>query len=438
MRIVDTPRDDGEPEKWADILEDNGVIDELPVNRRKYLALASGFGSATALSALGGCTGQEGSESTPKGTETQQQGDTSTPMETTQATQGDLETVRIATIVSPADLPMFIAQEEGYFADRGIEVEFSQIVSGAKVTAQLSTGQLDATGASIGASTINAIAGGINLNVVADMTRFLPNLPSSLTFLAREEVYSEGMTLADTEGLTWAINAEANVTHHHVARALEANGLSFDDITLEAIPFPQMVSALGSGAVDIAQEVGALVAVAKQNAGAKHIEYTMKTSPNSQVAQLTFGAPFVNQRREVAVKFIEAYILGIRDLWDTGPYTDRSVRLWTKYTDQSEGALKAGVPFWTHRNGGPVNVESLLNQQEFYNCMGFLDESVGRNDIILPEIREEALETVGGVEEDFPTPADWERYQENTAVPLPPAGEPNVPGADACGGAGSI
>lgn len=421
-----------DPEAWADIVEDEGVMDRLPVDRRKFLALAHGFGGAAALSALAGCTGGDGgSGSTPTDDGGAQR------QTTTQTRNGEMELVKVSTVPVNGTLPIYIGQEEGFFAERGIKVEVTATVSGSKATAQLATGQLDGTAGATGASTMNAIAEGVGIKSVADRTRILPDRASTLVFLARKEIYKDGMDLDAAGGLTWATNTTASVGHHHVARALEAHGLSFDDITLETLPFPQMVSALGSGAIDIAQEVGALANAAKAKAGAKHVEYTGVTSPESQVAHLQFGQPFINQRHDVAVKFLEAYILGIRFMYEHGPFSDRIATIWQKYTDQPPAILRGGVPAWASMNGA-VNGDSFVRQQEFHKCMGFQDSVIPKEELVANDLREEAIDNIGAVDEEFPSLDDWEKWKSSVDVTFPAKRENHPPQTNACGGAGQV
>lgn len=437
MAPHDTASDDDEasPERWADVLEDRGVMDVLPVDRRKFLALAHGFGGASALTALTGCVGGDGGTPEPETvikTRVEERTVVKTP-------SGDPDLVRVSSVPVNGTLPIYIGQAEGYFAERNIEVEVTQAVSGSKATAQLATGQLEGTAGATGASTMNAIAQGVGIKAVGARTQILPDRASTLVFLAREEVYEEGMDLEDAAGMTWATNATSSVGHHHVARALKAHGLTFDDITLQTLPFPQMISALDSGAIDIAQEVGALANAAKVNANAKHVEFTGVTSPRSQVAFLQFGEPFINQRRETAVKFLEAYILGIRDMYEYGPFSDRVATIWENATGQPPAILRGGVPAWASKNGR-LNEESLLRQQEFWKCLGDQDEIIPKRDLVDNDLRMEALETIGTVDEseEYPSVEQWEQWKSEVDVPFPEKRENHPPSNDGCGGGGIL
>ena len=422
------PEEQDDPEAWADHLEDEGVMDTLPVNRRKFVALASGFGGASALTSLTGCLGQEntggGSGGTTK-TPEQTQAGKSTP-------KGEPEVVRIASVPVSASLPLYIAKEN-FLPQRNIELKLNRAVSGSKVTAQLASGQLEGSAGATGASVMNAINKGIGIKSVCDRTRFIPDRQSTLAFLARKEVYKDGFDLSDAGGLTWATNATSSVGHYHVARALEAHGLSWNDIEFKTLPFPQMVSALSSGAVDITQEVGALVQVAKSKAGAKHVEWTVETSPETQVAHIQLGGPFINQRRNTAVKFIEAYIEATRWMYEQGPFSDKMVKIWKKYTDSSADALLGGVPPWASKNG-KVNGDSFVRQQEFWKCMGFQDSIVSKGDLIANDLRKEAVSNIGAAEQEFVPLDTWKEWQKQSPAEFPAKGENNPPSKGKCGG----
>ena len=437
------PEDADDPEAWADVVEDAGLMDRLPLNRRKFLGLAHGFGGAAALSALAGCSGGDGGDGGDGGSTTTASGDggsTTTPEETQQDRQtpaGELEVVKISTVPVSSTLPIYVAQEEGFFEERGIKTELTATVSGSKATAQLATGQLDGTGGATGASTLNAIAQGIGIQAVTDRLHILPDRQSALEFLAADGVYEEGMTLADMGGMTWATNTTASVGHYHIGRALQAHGLTFDDIEFTTLPFPQMVSALQSGSVDMVQEVGALASVARNNANAHHLEWTTATTPECQVAMYQFGEPFINQRPETAVRWIEGYLLGVRKMYEYGPFSQEVIDIWTEYADSSPAALKGGIPPWAHANGG-IAAEDLERQQDFFSCMGQMESKVNMDDFVNTELLDEALSTIGTADRDFPSLETWEEWQGMVEVDFPAHGENHPPETTTCGGAGSM
>lgn len=437
MSFSDKPQDgEGNGAKRVIGNSKEDITSNALVNRRKFLTLVQGVGGATALTALSGCLDGDGDGG--DGADGGDGGDGQATTVQGDPSPGDPEVVTITTVPANATLYIYIAQERGYFAERNIQVELVQIASASDATAQMATGQLDGAGGATGASTMNAIAEGVGIKSVVDRTRHLPDRGSALQFLVREEEYTDGMTIADTAGLTWCTNAKPSVGGHHVSRALNAHGLTYDDIAgLEILPFPQMVSALDSGAVDVAQVVDPLASVARAQAGAKHLEYCSQTSPDSQVAHLQFGEPFINQRRDVAVGVIEGYILGMRDFFEEGPFTDQMIDIWTTYTDQEAASLLNGMPPSANLNGR-VNGDSFVRQQEFWVCQGYQQEVVPPEEIIDNELREEALDNIGRVDEDFVPVETFNQWLEESEGSFAPMGDVTEPDTDECGGAGGL
>lgn len=359
-----------------------------PPTRRAYL------GAAASTAVLAGCTGALDDATT--------------------TTSSKPEDVRATAAVPLTALPVHLARRYGYLEERGISVSFQRAISGAKETPKLASGQIDATLGSIGASTINAIARGIPMKIVAPGTMNVAGVPSIDRFLVRTEQYDDGMDVSDVEGMTVAGNAEANVVEYEIGLALAAHGLSFDDVEYVTMPFPQMISAFQSGSIDVANEVGSLSTAAIEEGVARHLEYASETSAGTQVAAVVYGEPFVNQRPDTARKFMEAYLLGVRKYYELGPWSDPVVETYGEAAGNSGESLRSTTPLWVDRNGS-LATDSIMQMQEFFACRGHVDETLSEDELVDARWVNDALETIGRVDEASVTPARWREMKSNAA-----------------------
>lgn len=383
-------------------------------SRRQFLGAAG----ATTAAALGGCLG-----STIGGSGT----DTVT-----------FGTLPIATVV-----PILIAQEEGYFEERNIEVERERINGVPLAAPQLASGDIDVAAGSFGASIANSISQDVPIKIAADMAQHYPNVPGAARVWAREGIYSEDATfpeIADAvDGpLTVAHNAEGGSLDYVLGRVLTAYDMSWEDVEVNEIQFSNMVSALMSGDVDACIAPDPLGLALANNANAGHVLYASAVAPRMQIAAYFFGGPFIEQRTDVAVRWLEGYLKGVRTYYEMGSYPDDEVAtIINEAFDINKQAIKSSVPAIPNKNGR-VNQDDVMRQQEYHACRGYVDNPVERSELFDTSLLSEALDSVGRVSEAeaAPSPDQVRQWGENAPRPYTPIGEiselPDFPGDTIC------
>ena len=368
-------------------------------SRRGFLA----FGGAAVTASLGGCLGTVG--------------------ETT-------DTVAFGTLPIAAVAEVFVAKDRGFFADRNIEIETERITGATQAVPQLASGDLDVASGSIGAGVFNSIAQDVPVRAVADQTQYWDDQPSGNRFWIREELYEEGMSFSDLpENPTIAINGEATAMDYLVGRLLQLNGMGWDDVTVTEMPFPDMISAMGSGEIDACTIPDPLGLQVAQQTGARQLLYGSQLAPRMQIATYFFGEPFMEDRPDVARRWLEAYLLGIREYYDQGGFPNEEVAsIISEEIEVPVPAIQASIPSLVHKNGR-INVDSLMRQQEFHACRGYLDETVSADEVVDETLLDAALEEVGRLDESEATPSvdTIHEWSETAPAPYPPVGEIMVP-----------
>ncbi|AUX08788.1 ABC transporter substrate-binding protein [Halalkaliarchaeum desulfuricum] len=368
-------------------------------SRRGFLA----FGGAAVATSLGGCLGDVG--------------------ETT-------DTVAFGTLPIAAVAEVFIAKDRGFFADRNIEIETERIAGASQAVPQLASGDLDVASGSIGAGVFNSIAQDVPVRAVADQTQYWDDQPSGNRFWIRAELYEEGMSFSDLpEDPTVAINGEATAMDYLVGRLLQLNDMGWDDVTVTEMPFPDMISAMGSGEIDACTIPDPLGLQVAQETGAGQLLYGSQLAPRMQIATYFFGEPFMEDRPDVARRWLEAYLLGIREYYDLGGFPNEEVAsIISEEIDVPVPAIQASIPSLVHKNGR-MNVDSLMRQQEFHACRGYLDETVSADEVVDETLLDAALDEVGRLDESEATPSvgTIHEWSETAPAPYAPVGEITVP-----------
>jgi len=158
------------------------------------------------------------------------------------------ETVKIGYLAIGAGLPLFVAEQEGYFSQRGIEVELIEFRSSNDVASAAIAGRIDVVGTGATNAMLDA-----NLQTNAGFRLFLANNyvkrpDGQSTDFVLVSSSSNVSTFADLEGETIAI-FPGSVGEVFAEAVVPKLGLSIDDVDLVSMAPPQWMPALKSGNV---------------------------------------------------------------------------------------------------------------------------------------------------------------------------------------------
>jgi NitT/TauT family transport system substrate-binding protein len=144
--------------------------------------------------------------------------------------------------------PVYIALEQGYFADEGISVELvGAALGGPNAIQAVAAGSADAGLSSIPAL-INANVAGLPILGVSDIQSALPGQPLEVYFVRSDSGID---SLEDLPSTTFAVNLWRSSFHYTALMALEQENIPEQDINFVLLGFSEQAAALSSGAVDV-------------------------------------------------------------------------------------------------------------------------------------------------------------------------------------------
>jgi len=287
--------------------------------------------------------------------------------------------VSVGITRTATDVGWVIADKKGYVRREGIEVELIPFNSAAQMIVPLGSGQLDVGGGTVAAGLYNAIGRGIGLKIVADKGSVADGYEYSM-LLVRKDLVDSGRykTLRDLKGMKIAVAAQGAGSESSMNEALKKGGLSYGDVDVVYLGFPEHLLAYRNKAIDasITAEPAATRAMREGLAvrGSSQVIY-----PGQQTAVVLYSADFIANRRELAEKFMYAYIKALREydgaLRDgrlAGPNAAEIIAILTEYTDiKDPNVYREMTPFAANPDG-LVNVTSLKNDLEFYRQRKYL------------------------------------------------------------------
>jgi NitT/TauT family transport system substrate-binding protein len=224
------------------------------------------------------------------------------------AAPAEPQTLRIAVLPILDALPMHVALEQGYFADRGLNVELVPVNSGPERDQLMQAGQVDGM--------INEIVSVIFYNQQQPevvIVRFARAATTDSPVFSIVAAADSGIdTVEDLAGVEIGIS-EATVIDYMTDRVLQNAGLAPDEIVTVAIPrIPDRLALLQSGELAAATLPDPVTGLAVLQ-GARII-IDDSTLPEVGTSVITFSSEAVAQKPEAIRAFLAALEYAVIDL----------------------------------------------------------------------------------------------------------------------------
>lgn len=301
---------------------------------------------------------------------------------------------RLRVVVLPflSFAPYFIAIEEGLFERQGIELEIVTLERGAEALPALIQGQIDVLGASVSVAMLRAMAEGAPLRVVADkgLIAFQDCVGSG--YAVRRTLVDTGAVaeVADLAGLNAAFEP-AEFTEYSVDRLLSTAGLSSADVRMVDVPFPAMSEAFAAGTLDLTP-VGEPWLTRLVESGAATIwRPTTDVIPGFQFAVILFGPTLLEDNPDLGRRFMVAYLEAVR-LHEQGK-TARNLEILAEHSGL-EPELLERMCWYSFNEDGGINLQSVLDFQDWAVARGYLDRPADPGQIWEPRFAEQAVQTL--------------------------------------------
>jgi NitT/TauT family transport system substrate-binding protein len=255
--------------------------------------------AAPAATPAGGATGAAGA-ATPAGA----------PAQGAAPAPGPRQTIQYGYLTILAGAPVFIAEERGYFAEAGFEVQYTPFDSGALMVAPVAAGQLDVIPAVPSPSLFNALARGVALTAVA-----VQSSASNSGLMVRKELWDSGEVrgMPDLRGRRVSFNVEGSPVDYALRLGFRRFGMGVQDVDVQRLSNSDTAPALANGAVDagILPEPGPVL-IETRGIGTRLARASEMVSP--QTGSIIVIGPSMRDRGDAVItRFVSAYVRGLRD-----------------------------------------------------------------------------------------------------------------------------
>ncbi|MEC3885605.1 ABC transporter substrate-binding protein [Halobacillus sp. HZG1] len=307
-------------------------------------------------------------------------------------------TVVIAEDGAASGAGFYIAEEKGYFDDYNIDIKFTTFANSDDMLPALAAGEVDIAGGVSTASFFNAIAQGIDVKIIADKGHYFDG-SSYFSFVIREDLQDEIKEYSDLKGKRIAVSSRNAVDDYIFQRMLEHAGLTEDDVEFVLMSdFGNMLAAMGNKSIDAALQIEPLIT--QGEAQNLHVRFGDATdfAPDAQIAMVLGSPDFIEKETDVSVRFMAAYLKGVRDyndafLHDEG--LDEVIDIMTKHTALKDAEVWKKVGVTGLDPNGEMFIDDIKKQFEMYDANGAISGDINFNDAIDTSLSEEAMEMIG-------------------------------------------
>ena len=271
------------------------------------------------------------------------------------------QTLRIAVLPILDAFPLYVAEEQGYFADQNLEVELVPVNSGPERDQLMQAGQVDGM--------INEIVSVLFYNqnetevVIVRFARTATDESPVFSILAAADSGIE--SVEDLAGVEIGVS-QATVIEYMTDRVLENAGLTPDEIVKLAVPsIPDRLALLQSGELAAATLPEPVASLAELSGAAVIIDDS--SLPEVGTSVFTFSADTIAEKPEVVSGFLAALEQAVADLnsdpgqfdallaelglipaplqgsFELPPYVTASVPSEAQWDDALAWALEAGL-----------------------------------------------------------------------------------------------
>ena len=203
---------------------------------------------------------------------------------------------------------MFIAQDRGYFAEQGIDLEMVSFDSGALLIPAVSAGQLEAGHGTPGPALFNALAREITMKAVSVISW------NGTVLMVRKDLAGQIQTAQDLKGKRVSLMVEGAPIDFTMRRVLYQNGLSLGDLEVQRLSMPDSPPALANNAVDAVAVVEPFpVLIESRGLGVRALD--VQDQVWKDPASIVILGPSMLSRGDAAnVAFMTGFVKGVRDL----------------------------------------------------------------------------------------------------------------------------
>jgi NitT/TauT family transport system substrate-binding protein len=282
--------------------------------------------------------------------------------------------LKVLTLPFISFAPLYIAYEEGYYVEQGLNVELVETTEQTTVMPALVSGQVDVSGGQLLTGVFNTIARSGNVAIVADKGYIDPASCSSLLLIARKGFIAPGESIKAEHLRGKTVNMpKESWQEYYMDTLLAGFGVTLSEMRHVEIPSPAIVEAAEKGQVDLIMQNEPWVTRLVQAGNQPVLAPPHEILPDSQQAILLYGPKLLSENQDAGNRFMAAYLKAVRQ-YNQGK-TERNVDILAKYIRLDKATISS-MCWPALRGSGDLNVASVVDWQSWAVGKGLMASSV--------------------------------------------------------------
>lgn len=301
-------------------------------------------------------------------------------------------TLRYNAAKLPSYAPIYLAEMEGYFERFGIILEPISFNRANEAIPLLASGDLDIYAGTVNAGLLNVLGMEPNVKVVADRGSVVENSCTYQAVLVRKDLFESGV-ITKPEDLKGQIVASstAGPGGFILSNYLALGGLTLDDVQISDIPTGSYIDAFANKSV-AAIVTTELHVTRLLDAGNATVVARLEDFGSFQLSAIAFGKKLTVDDRELGVRFLAAYLLGVAK-YNEGK-TEENVMNLAEATGEDPQLLRTScwIPI---RLDGKIDFKGIDIFQQWSIEQKQLDAPISEEQFWDPAFLEEAYALIG-------------------------------------------
>jgi len=318
------------------------------------------------------------------------------------AFSGDKVKVGLLPLVSSA--PIFVAVEEGFFREEGVNVELKFFQAAQPIATAMAAGEVDVGATGLTAGLYNALASGLDAKIVADKGREWPGYKLSGIVVSTREWERGVRSIEGLSGRRIGVTQIGSTFHYMLGNILERHSMDLSQVKLVPLGgLKSLVEALSGGQLE-AIFVAQPFCTQAESAGVGKVILWAGEELKYQIAAIFMSGGLL-KKRDMAKAFLRAYIRGCRVYYDGCLVRDSNGRPLkaeaffrvlgqiAKYTGLSPEQVVLDLSY--NDRDGELMWDDIPRQINWYRAHGMLTKDLDPQSILDRSLWEEAKKEVG-------------------------------------------
>ncbi|HWE75250.1 MAG TPA: ABC transporter substrate-binding protein [Stellaceae bacterium] len=305
------------------------------------------------------------------------------------ATGARAEKIKVGMLKTVGAGPIYIAEDRGYFAAEGLEIEEVIFDSAEPIAVATVSGSVD-----IGATGLTAgfyqLAGQGALKMLASESFETPGFQGQAVLVSNHAWEGGLKAFTDLAGHSVAISQVGGAPHYSLGLLEEKFGI--DPKSVRVLPLQSnanRIAAVTGGTADTAIIPVTYAMPSIQKGDAKLLGWVGDNTP-WQVAAVFASTKSANERGDMLNRFLRASLRGVKDYCDAfsgpddklrfGPTAPEILSIVAKHTGQKEADIKLGITYLDPQ--ARIDVKDVGHQIVWFRAQGMVKGDFDANSVI--------------------------------------------------------